>query len=530
MKRLLAFFLALSLLRGAAFADHLSDLREWPANGLPAAAVWTVAGFPLQWHVAQTQAGHRLIPTNSLPARHKIGVPPAEAGRALMEELAACSPELQWISDNGLPLILRDVSQLAIRMVHDYRGGPEDATSPNEWRIKSDGVLDAKPLCDPLALPETWRVEGKAIAESQYIAELQRLCPNVAWAGLWDNAEAGYPNWNSYSDRFDAGRTHRLWASREKMAGISLRMRDRVDQIGYDTFVEEFLPEYWTRRQGQYQAMYDGLRENLGPWQGKRIVSVGYSGRLAGWVPPPHIMDQIGGSPSCWDGCGHQFYVGAAGRFDLLSYDFEGEVGWNLPGWRFNRARNPNAIRVLYLSILGNAALKAAELGIHEVIDPAVYQALCEWLYWLCREPGESSVLGEWWIGNATPHAQRFWDSADEQERLTALGREDLKDVTEGDYAIVPAKAADSICREAIKPYWLRGEAVDAVCSEPRVKLHVLRLHGQYLIYVWSPCKLEGTVSVQIPGEEPVTINAPQPSGYWVYQPPRAAVVTEILP
>jgi hypothetical protein len=53
------------------------------------------------------------------------------------------------------------------------------------------------------------------------------------------------------------------------------------------------------------------------------------------------------------------------------------------------------------------------------------------------------------------------------------------------------------------------------------------KIGSKVLLYAFSPCKLTAPITVNVPGFTPLTIDAPQPSGYWLIE--NKDIATKVL-
>ena len=508
--------------------SNIEDIKNWEI-GLPVASIWNTGGFIFSWHVDQTKNGLRLIPSIKLPPTNFAN------GEKLMQMLDQNAEFLKYVSDNNLPLILRDAGQLAQRMLEN-RG--EYGNSPVQWRIAPDGRLDSTPFCDPFASTSYWSAEGTSISNTGFVKKLQEICPNPLWIGLWDNNEVGYPNVKFYMNE-----KLKKWKTFDELTAISLTMRQYVygidgqgndvgGGVGGDSDPYLFWPIFFQLRKAHYYALYDAFKSGWSTWSGKKLIPVGYStGAFRGFPPPPEIDAQIGSAPEavCYDGAGPSFYPGNFHPYDLMHQDNVSKAEVNIVAWDQNKVRNPNAFRTVFLSIAAKIALRPAVEMLHEVSSPDIFQAYSEWVAWLIRKPGEP-VLLQHWIGNNTAPTQLFFDG-EESEMLSALGREDLLDKTHGDYALAVVKACDRICSEKIREFWLSGETIPHGQEDSDYRLVIVKSGDKALIFAWSAKNLSGKISVNVHGFGDFEIDSPSMGAhYWLIAPPPTTgfIVTKI--
>lgn len=501
--------------------NNIEDIKNWK-TGLPITSVWNTGGFDLSWHVGNVKDGNRLIPSIKLPSTLKLEV------EKLLLSLDANAEFLKYISDNNLPLILRDSGQIAQRMTERDRGQlPESAV---QWRIKPDGTLDSTPVADPFGPVSLWFQEGETIANSAWMKKLQELCPNPLWVGYWDNNEIGYANPKMYVNP-----KTKTWKTYDELTGVSLRLRDYVynedKTLKVDSNPYIFWPEFYSRRKEHFQAFYSGITSNLTSWSGKQLIPVAYSAGAAFDSLPSEIIDQIGYAPEavCYDGTGPSYYPGAYLPKDLMNEENVIKAKNNMAAWDQNKAKNPNAFRTVFLSMVQKAAIAPAYENGQEVSSPKIFQAYSEWVAWLVRKPGEP-VLLQHWIGNATKPSDLFFDE-ERQMDLEALGRVDLASVTHGEYAQAVIEASDRISSEIIRDFWLKGESIPQESVSEDYRLVLTKLGDKALVYAWSSKALTGKITVTVPGFGDFEINAPSMGGKYILiapPPPSNFIITEL--
>jgi hypothetical protein len=157
--------------------------------------------------------------------------------------------------------------------------------------------------------------------------------------------------------------------------------------------------------------------------------------------------------------------------------------------WEWNEARNPNAYRIIFINLDGEAALKGAQQGKHQVISPEIWGAMVAWLAWTNRANGVPLMLNQW-TRNAVKPTDLFFNTT-QQGVLAGLGRSDLATATQADYHIAAAKALNPILDSpVIRKFWEEGtplpaspmpNSVNTWTSETRLK------NGDSLLYWWTP-------------------------------------------
>ncbi len=492
--------------------SNLDNIRNWRSQGRCMAMEWVPggAGFPFGWHVNVIRAGHHVLPViRFLLYQIKGQIGPAQKQKQADFLVLNDTENLKFISDEHLPLLLEDQSNLALR-VSDPRL-TLDTGSAVQWRHKPDGTLDATPIADALGpLDGLWVENAKAMAGSVYMVKMRELCPNPGLVMIVDNGEVGDPKFKSFMNP----KTNK-WRTRAEMDAISLRMRDKVDELGYDSDPFLFAPTYYKRFAEQYRNFYAALMSASPEWASIEVTSCGYGCGLE--FTRPDVVAEVGQAPQAmyYEFSGPSEYPGQFQSTNLLESDDEKEILDQIPAWEWAEAHNSRAGRQIFVWMNRKKALEPAQMGVHEVTDPPVFAAWCGHLAWMARKPGVPVLLTHWIESSTTPTSLVF-DPGDLPALIT-LGRQDLEDLTHEEYPLAMFAVVDRLNSPVIEDFWMHGEAVAGVTvSDSRVQVDATKLGGRTLIHAWTPCKLAGTVEVTLP-EGKVTIDVPSAPLFYAY-------------
>lgn len=549
---------------GRAMADNLTDIRDWLDSGLPMAAAWNCEGTPTRWHVAQVQAGRRLIPSVFVPnydAFEKSCLNPRQIAMFLDPEGDA----LRWLAANNLPLCLRtnNISN-AFERSKRYRGG-DFSQQPIVYRRLPDGTLDQIPRTDPLAGNAAWETEGRLWGGSPWVKRIGEFHPNPPWLMFVENNEGQYDEVRNYV----AGGQ---W--KPALDTLSVRMSAWVKVDG-TAVPDDAVTLLWQSRSMQYESLYREF-ESAAPWPPVPMRTAAYGGSMVLQSPTvPRDVDEIGYDPEglSYDALSPAQYI-TPKNGNLTSVWFWSQISNKIPAWEWSERRNLNAYREVSVSINEAGALAAANsVGVpHGAVVPEVFSGFCGWLLWSTREPSVPSLLRHWNASSTKPDAPFSTDPR-------------LAGVTHGDYILAVCRAVDRICENVtLRDFWQRGKPVVAAgvpahptnlyrykfdqpdyprLGEPDTRWRVLdcdandprsawrwgtiatpagekqngvtgsnkvwacatELDGRWLIYGFTPCKL-GVVRLTIPGAGDVSFDfAGEPFQYRLYAPPKTGLV-----
>lgn len=516
--------------------------------------------------------GHRFLPSIRLP-QSAVQADSADNFAHARRWLQLSPDGWKLLRDNGLPICLRTNNIVDAFWQPRYRLPlvPDNIpASPLVWVLKDTG-LDDERLVDCLGSPENWKIEGELWGRSLFMKSLQRQLPSPAYALLLENNEGAYEKLSRYTDadphRRDAyGFQVRNWKPDAELQKLSLRLHARIEQLRAEnpqSGPAEFLPEFWTRRVAQYRALYDAFDAQLSAgWKGK-LYAVGYNGMGHAYRPQPAVdFEKLGYCPELnyYDAGSTEIYSAGTQLADFCSLDHAAVLNL-IPAWEVARSRNPKAFRELSLYITDGAALAGAKAGRHEVITPARYEGWVQWTLWSIHDPGIPVILRHW-CGYADKPSTPMFDRKHYQE-LDELGHPELKNAVSETYLKPIISAVDRVCiDQTLREFWLRGQPIivpglghparqmyslvpyplpgqpdnrwrllECSANPPRdtwkiergkatatirVWAVATRLNDRVLLFAWSPCRLEGKITVSIPELGDVEVEAPQPWGYWV--------------
>lgn len=534
--------------------DARTDLINWQ-SGLPCAAEWNVKGFAPSWHAQQVRAGHRFLPSVFLPQSDEASDPKA------FDRYVDFEP-LKYLSVQQSPICLRmaNIGQ-AFYDLPAYRVPVKLenlARSPLVWSLKGD-KLDDQRQTDTFASAGFWGIEGTALAKTQYMLRLTGAIYSPPWISLLENNEAAYdkPDWY-----FENPNVPKLeYKQPDAVDALSVRARKRLSLL-IDPV--DFITEMAERRAEQYAAFYAAFERELPEqWQNRTRTVCYYKPDLRYPLTTRGDIKRIGYFPELLraDGASIDNYVALNQAHDFTSPDHL-KISNMIPAWDRQRQRNPRAYRELSLALGSKAAIQGAIEGRHEPISPALFECYVHWLLWTIHDPGVPVILRHWCGSSVRPTDPFFPD--DLRQQYPAL----TCDATTEEYIAPIMRAVDRICDDAtLREFWLRGRPITLVgrslptdslrraaglppypdphgtdsrrrhlrCNvngsesewswdagrqrfngTVRVWAVATKFGDDYLLYAWTPCKLEGKVTIEIPDCGTVQIDAPKPSGYWL--------------
>lgn len=535
--------------------NNIEDIKNFMQEGLPIAAHWNTGGFVFDWHVEKIKAGNRMIPSikyNVFPSTQPTSLPPK------------LKPENEtFLRENGLPICLR-TDNIPQNFTNDKRLPEVEASipiSPLVWSkvettTPSGTVVSYKDegICDPFADVSLWSTLGQKWGSTNYVTQIQQRFPNAAYVVIADNNESNYDNPTRYLDTtFDKynkiacdkyGNRICVWKSQTILPSLSVRTAEYAKTHS----VEEYTSQFYTNRNQQYKALYDGFNNALTPWKG-RLYSEGYKiggQSLVGGIYNPGLdrYNMCGGG---------QMYVSSGAGADFTSSDYF-KMYNNIPRYEYVENINPVAhVREVFLSLAGGAAYKSCMAGIHDFITPELYAAHIQWLMW-SQKGVKRPLMLRYWIGNAwTPSTPIF--SAAQKADLESIGKSEYANLTEEDYYGAVLKSINLVCEHPVlRDFWQNGVPVvtgkhpeneilqftfstpieyppigypdnrwrllDCSLNTPRenwirlpktnapggynpISIKVwgtaTELNGAYLCHFWTPCTLTGKMTFTLP-------------------------------
>lgn len=551
------------------------DLRNWQQLGLPLVADWNCsvsavgAGYTPSWHIDQVRKGHRFLPSIRVP----LADPNANKARYVEAALAIPAADLDFVNTNHLPICLRttDIANAFTSPIHRL---PEVLSSiplsPLAWRYEKN-VLNDVPVADVFAPSPLWTQEGNLWGSSLFMKQLQKMIPAPEYIVFVENNESAVDDLNRYHAPTPSG-TDSLgykkfdWASDAVLGTLSIRMRDRVRElkaVDPASSFSDFLPEYWARQREHYQALYTAFDAALIRAWRARTYTVAYGGEDCRFAGPARNFEALGYEPefTCRDACSPSYYI--AGTYaDFTSTDHAAVLNF-IPAWEEARRRNPKAYRELSVLITDTACYAGAQARMHEVMTPSRYEGHIQWLLWSIHDPGVPVLLRHFSNSTTLPSTPMF--DAAEQKTLKGLGADGLSIIAAKnvDYVNPIMCAVDRVCTNpTLRKFWLDGKPVIVpglghpssqfstlapypqpgspdnrwrvleVSTNPArstwqsrrgiidAKLKVwavaTQLDNEILLYLWTPCKLTGNVTVTVPGYGDAVVAAPAPWGYWL--------------
>lgn len=548
--------------------SSFDDLRDWHTLGLPMAAEWNTVGFVWQYHVAQVRAGHRFLPSISMP----YNVAQSNNEKVVNATLKLADADWDFLRENRIPICLRTQNITSAFLLPPYRlpiATSSIPKSPLVWSLKGT-TLNDESLIDVLGPPANWTKEGRLWGTSLLLKRLQVKHAAPAYIVFLENNEGPYDSLGRYlqveADILSPeGHLARTWLPLSTLKTRSLRMHDRVVQLqkaNPAASPDDFIAEFWNRRRAHYAAFYSAFEKQLSPSWKSKTYTAGY--RV---MDPPRnakvvrSADQIGYAPQLayFDAGSEPIYCTSASRGDFTSPEHLDILNL-IPAWEAARARNPQAYRELSLYISNGGILAGPKSGRHEIMTPARYEGFVQWLLWSIHDPGIPVLLRHWCSAGEKPGDLLF--DRDQYATLNSLHAGTLKTAT-GDTYLTPLIASvDRVCGNAtLRNFWLRGKPVivpglghpskqvptlfpypragdpdnrwrllECSANTPRADWKIVdgevtetirvwavatQLEDSALVFAWSPCALTGTVQIAVPEFGAITVAAPHPWSYW---------------
>lgn len=396
---------------------NITDLQNW-RSGLPVVSVWNV-DKTFAWQMQQVRAGRRLLPSIRL---HDLDADAMNASNPnLVKALDAFADDLQFISDNHLPLTLRcdNICDSFTRSPR-WLAAPKDR-SPLMWN--GDvlyGDKQGKRYCSSYASPELWAEEGRLWGGSPYVQKLKSLCDPGSLI-LVENNEGKYqPSDGPDSFAREKAQYGALYAAFLKASGWACPM---------------------------HTAAYRGLESNT-PGLGSEYVE------RYGTYNPSGVM---------YDATSPDVYI--QGVMADLASPIHCEVSNYLTNWECEAKSKPGLWREVSVHL---------ESGPASTITPAMWQAYCTTLLWWFRREG---VCLRHWDGAATKPTAALGNATVGDYILAELAAVDsildnptIREFWEHGQTIIPSGPHPWDARQkkaGLDPYPTVKTWLDVSCNDP---------------------------------------------------------------
>lgn len=550
--------------------SNIDDIKNWQ-NGLPIVSHWNVVGFDTKSQVDMIKSGFRFLPSIGLPHN-----PVASNPKTLkaVDDMKEC---WDYLKVNQLPFCFKYGNicnnQLYIRQTPPLNidNMPK---SPLEWRYSvstsGDKILDERGVVDYLGPISNWEADANILSSTPYIKKIKEYT-NPSYTIFLENNEGSYSTWKNFStasrDTNEYGIINRTYKNKTELEQISLRFANIVDTL--DPNPLKYLDEFYKIRRSQYKAWFAKFAENYGP-----IISTAYKAidfynnvpfTSLGYAPEAASYDAV--SPSVYSL--QNWFNNFAGTqlFNIFGF---------IPMWKYMEANNPESYRELSLFISDSGAIFGKENNLHEVITPTLYEAYSQFLLWAMHEPGIPVMLRHYTDYQTKPSSLSF-------DLETRTKYPELSSVTYHDYTLASCRAVNTICEhDILRKFWLNGKNVvtgkfpeirnstekfpyilDGMqdnrwrlleCNlntptadllvypskgvkggyNPQAQIKVwamaIQLEDQILVFAWSPCKLDGQMTLFVPNFGTITVDVPQHSCYYLLTKECEKVVVTIEP
>lgn len=507
-----------------------SAIAADPANG-PLFGIWHIDGHGYQWQVDQINAGLPMEPCVRL--EHPFRINPD-----IIDNLNADAPMLSQF--DGMPIVLRchnitfyvdkyneripieelpdrwQESHLSIR-VHPVTGELDDTPTPTPW-CPSD---------------EAWRNVGRNWTPP-WFERLQEIVPNPAGIILRENNEGAILKLESFVvvNNFRAlnpangkiiwptaatpvewylleeppegtqwfiepkpGNTSGhlravRWASDDECDGIDLHAKcwvgPRRDHKPNDADAQA-LRELYTPF---YHALYEELRASWGDaWRSVPFRTIGYGGPAENYAN---------------DASSSQFYMGFY-RDPVLTnpehqawLDDRRTLNWDTLG--------PTGWAELSIQQSARCVFQGALDGAHDAVDPESYSGFMAYTLWTMQAPGREVRLTYYDSYRTPPTELTFPVGHPFRQSLTAIGRDDLAELTISDWEVAVMERMRFIHEQPIvNRYWRDGtttilDSADNDASAHRVYATETKIGNgkQTLLCVYTPCSAEQLPEIRV--------------------------------
>ncbi len=293
------------------------------ANPLPLAANWedggnnSLEGFSPEWQMDMIEKGHCLL----LHIGYNCRLADWFVDDYLDEYF---KNPIEKASRYGLPLVFKTTQPEGMLSGEPWVSLPPEE-NPNV--VESDGTAQTR--VSPCGPVEHWRTLGEGwvnpplLLDAGYpesrdwwsnplLSRFQNWYPDPPFVIWLSNNEAGDVNFVDvhedyrFEDAYSSDPDYDTWEFRSEIVGGNTELTN-PGAGGYETG-HGYIP--------RYNAMFDGMRDELDEWSDK-IKFVGYEhdplcfGRWGGWIEynPSPIPDRFSTVPFIWDGTSPSYYV-----------------------------------------------------------------------------------------------------------------------------------------------------------------------------------------------------------------------------
>jgi len=371
-------------------------------NPLPLAASWEdgsnnpsphLTGYTPEWQADMIEKGHNILLT------FKYSYISADWFIDRYLDVYYRYP-LEKASQYGLPIVLKTTQPEATLYEEPWLSLPPEE-NPNV--AHSDGTVQDD--VSPCGGIEHWRTVGEAWVNPSLLIDVEEFTPKRDW---WTNPTLSqlqnwYPDppfviWLSnneahtvdyrdvyedyrFQNAYSSDPDYDTWEFKNEIIGGDTELTN-LGEGGYETG-HGYIP--------RYNAMFDGMRDQLDEWSGK-VKFVGYEdalrcfGRWTGWkayIPSP-IPGRFSTVPHIWDGSSPAYYVNDwQGNWDFTGYAPQLEAMNLLFQRDYYKDVNPDFW--WEISTWFDPLFIERFEGQGQEVNPERYEGFIKWSMWLIR-------------------------------------------------------------------------------------------------------------------------------------------------
>lgn len=557
--------------------SNIEDIKNWLTEGLPIVVEWNTGGYTINEHINIVKSGCRVIPAVKFAILQQQ-ITTGNTTLSKQAYLGALTPEnLKYLQDNQLPVCIRtdNITSMLTQLPRQPLVMDNLSKSAVVWDITSSGTLNDEGLADNFAPASIWTDVGNRWAKTDYMLTIQSILPNIPYYMLSENNEGPDDSLSRYcnittnnNDVLNLILTY-AWKTPDQLKAASLRVYNYYNNPSGTPTIDQFLTQWNANWVSQYNALYNGFDSALSTWKGKGVYDA-YA--VAGTDASNGTIkwsSQYDNQLNYYNGGGGQMYSVGNQLANFTSPDFFALYNCIPKFEQAERTYPGKKFREMFVEITDMSSLASYKNGIHEIISPELFQGYIGWMMWSLHEPTVPLAIKRWTYSTIKPNDKFF--SADNQAYLISVGRADLINTTQNDYLVGMAGAGDEICNDpVIRNFWKNGKPVitgkhpstelryfsnsvfntfpslgndtrwrllEVDINTPRsayVRPPVINGRGgynaisikvwsaavqigdDYLVYLWTPCKLSGNITFTLPNVGNFTVPAPAYRSYYV--------------
>lgn len=587
---LLVILLILIAVARVRAADPVADVKNWHRDGLPICANWNTFGFSFDWHVEQVRAGNRLLPTLKLPVLTPDEFKNSAAPTLKPDNAAFLRDNRLPIcirTDNvatvitRLPRLPKTIENLPLSpVVWTLKGGVLDDEAIADVFGPVQSWSDAGAQWAQMKIMRELQIQFPfpayvVLADNN---EANRDKPDRYWEPVVDGTGRAIQTNN--------GGFQMRWKPLDMIERLSIRTRD----FASEHTIDEQRHVSHANHNEKYNALFAAFRDTLTPgW--RELLTEGYAVGTFTTTGDIDVSDQYDYQFGHYDGGGSSLYINGdadsqwSARTTLS--DFTSPAWFKVyhltPSAERAESINPKHFREVFLMMSGAATYNGLQRGRHAMMTPDASAGHLQWLLWSIKGDRRPVML-RYWLGNQTGPTTPFFATDAARKIVNDLGFPEIANGTQAMYVNAMMSAVNTILdNPTLRKFWQDGTPVctgthpefeirwkegakpvtypvdgpnkswrllDVDVNTPRSKWinqptvnsrggytrdmqikvwgTATELDGDFLVHLWTPCKLDGTVRFTIPGAGTFEVPAPAQNSYWLVKKPVGYIVEAV--